>query len=168
MVDAIALRWFDVVLSAWLREREAEALAYLLQENRTLHAQLGDRPLRLTNDQRCRLAVLGHRLGRARLQELATIVTPDTILRWHRRLVARKWTSPRRRRGRATVLRQIQALVVRRHGRIPRGGTTRIQGALQVVGHRVGRTTIARILKAHGLPPVPEPPTSWRTFLQAH
>ena len=61
MVDAIALRWFYVALSAWLREREreAEALAYLLQENRTLRAQLGDRPLCLTNDQRCRLTVLG-------------------------------------------------------------------------------------------------------------
>jgi putative transposase len=50
----------------------------------------------------------------------------------------------------------------------PTWGYTRIQGALRNVGHRVGRSTIARILKAHGLPPVPERPTSWRTFLRAH
>ena len=52
MVDAIALRWFYLALSAWLREREGEALAYLLQENRTLRAQLGHRPLRLTDARR--------------------------------------------------------------------------------------------------------------------
>ena len=68
MVDPMALRWFDVALSAWLHQRETEALASLLQENRTLRAQLDHRPLRLTDDQRRRLAVLGHRLGRARLQ----------------------------------------------------------------------------------------------------
>jgi putative transposase len=50
----------------------------------------------------------------------------------------------------------------------PTWGYTRIQGALQNVGHRVGRSTIARILRAHGLPPVPERPTSWQTFLRAH
>jgi len=75
VVDVVALRWFSFALSAWLRERETEALAYLLEENRTLRAQLGNRPLRLTNDQRRRLAVLGHRLGRRRLQDVA-IVTP--------------------------------------------------------------------------------------------
>ena len=76
-VDPMALRWFDVARSAWLYPRETEALASLLQENRTLRAQLDHRPLRLTDDhwplrltddQRRRLAVLGHRLGRARLQ----------------------------------------------------------------------------------------------------
>jgi transposase InsO family protein len=155
-------------LSASLHQREADALAYLLQENRTLRAQLGDGPVRLTEAQRRRLAVLGHRLGCARLQGLATIVTPDTILRWHRRLVARKWTYPRRRRGRAAVVREIQTLIIRMARENPTWGYTRMQGALKVVGHRVGRTTIARLVKAHGLSPVPGRPTSWQTFLQAH
>ena len=168
MIDATALRWFYVTLTAWLHRRDTDALAYLLEENRTLRAQLGGRPLSLTNDQRRRLAVLGHRLGRARLQRLAHLVTPDTVLRWHRRLVARKWTYPRTTRGRATVLREIRTLVVRMARENPTWGYTRIQGALKVVGHRVGRTTIARVLKAHGLPPVPERPTSWHAFLRAH
>ena len=68
MVDPMALRWFYVARSAWLHQRETEALASLLQEKRPLRAQLDHRPLRLTDDPRRRLAVLGHRLGRARLQ----------------------------------------------------------------------------------------------------
>jgi putative transposase len=66
------------------------------------------------------------------------------------------------------VLAEIQRLVVRMAGANPTWGYTRIQGALKNVGHRVGRSTIARMLKAAGVPPVPERPTSWQTFLRAH
>ena len=59
-------------------------------------------------------------------------------------------------------------LVVRMATENPSWGYTRIQGALKNLGHRVGRSTIARILKAHGLPPVPERPTSWQTFLRTY
>jgi hypothetical protein len=82
----------------------------------------------MTND--ADLAVLGHRLGRARLRTLASLATPDTILRWHRRLVARKWTIPRHSRGRAGVLLEIQQLVVRMVDENPTWGYSRIQGAL--------------------------------------
>ena len=75
MSDATALRWFYFTLTAWLHRREAAALDDLLEENRPLRAQLGRRPLRLTDDQRRRLAVLGYRLGRARLQGVASLVT---------------------------------------------------------------------------------------------
>jgi transposase InsO family protein len=111
--------------------------------------------------------VHGHRLGRRRLRQVATIVTPDTILRWHRQLIARKWTYVSRP-GRRGVLAEIQRLVVRMAGENPTWGYTRIQGALKNVGHRVGRSTIARMLNAAGVPPVPERPTSWQTFLRAH
>ena len=78
-----------------------------------------------------------------------------------------KWTYARRpeRRG---VLQNIRRLVVRMAEENPTWGYTRIRGALKNVGHRVARSTIARILKAQGMPPVPERPTSWRTFLRAH
>jgi transposase InsO family protein len=102
------------------------------------------------------------------LREVATIVTPDTLLRWHRQLVARKWTYANRRMSRRSVLAEIRQLVLRMAEENPTWGYTRIQGALKNVGHRVGRSTIARILKAHGLPPAPERPTSWQTFLRAH
>jgi putative transposase len=162
-----ALQMWFVVLIAWLDRQERKALAYLIEENRILRAQLGGRRVRLTDDDRRRLAVRAFRLGRQALRHVATIVTPDTLLRWHRQLVARKWTHVRKsdRRG---VLAEIRRLIVRMAADNPTWGYTRIQGALKNVGHCVGRSTIARILKAHGLPPVPERPTSWRTFLRAH
>ncbi len=99
---------------------------------------------------------------------MATVVTPDTLLRWHRQLVARKWTYPSRRTGRRGVLTEIRQLVVRMADENPTWGYTRIQGALINLTHQVGRSTIARILKAHGLSPAPKRPTSWHTFLRAH
>jgi putative transposase len=142
-------------------------MAYLIEENRILRGHMRGR-IRLTDEDRRRLAVHGHRLGRRRLRDVATIVTPDTILRWHRRLIARKWTYTRRRGGRPGVLTEIRRLVVRMAEENPTWGYTRILGALKNVGHRVSRSTIARILKAHGIPPGPERPTSWQTFLRAH
>ena len=167
MIDPAALQIVLGVLTGWLERREREAIAYLIEENRLLRRQLGTRRLRLTDDDRRRLAARAYRLGRAALREIATIATPDTLLRWHRRLIARKWTYARQP-GRRNVLVEIRRLVVRMAEENPTWGYTRIQGALKNVGHRVGRSTIRRILKAAGLPPVPQRPTSWQTFLKAH
>jgi transposase InsO family protein len=167
VIDPSALQMLLFVLIGWLDRREREALAYLIEENRLLRRQLGRRRVRLTDADRRRLAMRAFRVGRGALRAIATIVTPDTLLRWHRQLVARKWTcaTPTGRRG---VLAEIRRLVVRMATENPTWGYTRIQGALQNLGHAVGRSTIGRVLKAHGLPPVPERPTSWRTFLRAH
>src|SRR5471032_2517576 len=154
-------------LVGWLDQRQQDAVAYLIEENRILRGHVRGR-IRLTDDERRRLAVHGHRLGRRRLREVATIVTPDTILRWHRQLIARKWTYAKRRGGRPGVLAEIRRLVVRMAEENPTWGYTRMVGALKNVGHRVSRSSIARILKARGIPPVPERPTSWQTFLRAH
>jgi hypothetical protein len=78
-------------LAGWLNRQPQEVIEYLLEENRTLRGQLGGRRVRLTDEQRRRLAVRGQRLGRQVLSHVATIVTPDAILRWHRPLIARKW-----------------------------------------------------------------------------
>src|SRR5450759_2291090 len=154
-------------LVGWLDQRQQAAMAYLIEENRILCGHVRGR-IRLTDKERRRLAVHGHRLGRRRLRDVATIVTPDTILRWHRQLIARKWTYAKRRGGRPGVLAEIRRLVVRMAEENPTWGYTRSVGALKNVGHRVSRSTIARILKAAGVPPVPERPTSWQTFLRAH
>ena len=167
MIDPAALQMVLGVLTGWLDRREREAVAYLIEENRLLRRQLGTRRLRLTDDDRRRLAARAYRVGRAALREIATIATPDTLLRWHRQLIARKWTYASKP-GRRGVLLEIRRLVVRMAEENPTWGYTRIQGALKNVGHRVGRSTIRRILKAAGLPPVPQRPTSWQTFLKAH
>ena len=152
----------------WFEREQLDVIAFLREENRVLKSQLAGRRLRLDDAQRRRLAVLGRRLGRGVLREVATLVTPETILRWHRELVARKWTYVRRRPGRPGVLTEIRRLVVRMATENPNWGYTRIQGALKNVGHRVARSTIASILKAEGIPPSRERPMTWRTFLHAH
>jgi putative transposase len=141
-----------------------------MEENRVLRRQLGQQRLQFTNAGRRRLAVRGRRLGRQVLRQIATIVTTDTILRWHRQLIVRKWPYPNKRAGRQSVLADIRRLVVRMAEENPTWGYTRVQGALKNVGHRVGRSTIARILKAHGVSPVPAPSRteSSRTRESAH
>ena len=168
MIDASALQMVLAVLTGWLDRQERQALAYLMEENRVLRRQLRGQRLQFTDADRRRLAVRGHRLGRQVLRQIASVVTPDTILRWHRQLIVRKWTYPNTRSGRHGVLAEIRRLVVRMADENPTWGYTRIQGALKNVGHRVGRSTIARILKLHGVSPVPARPTSWQTFLRAH
>ena len=95
-------------------------------------------------------------------------MTPDTILRWHRELVARKWTYRDRRARPADAQARLRALVIRMPIENPTWGYTRMQGALKNLGHHVGRSTIARILRAEGIPPGRQRPMTWRTFVQAH
>ena len=89
-------------------------MVYLLEENKVLKARLCRRKLRLTDDERRRLAVKGKALGRKLLAEVAGIVTPETLLAWHRRLIARKWDYSERRKqpGRPRVMAEISKLVV--------------------------------------------------------
>src|SRR5262245_17757087 len=93
--DVSRLRILLVSLAGWINRYQQHVLEYLVEENRVLREQLKGHRLRLTDDQRRRLAAKGHRLGRRLLSRVATIVTPDTILRWHRRLIAEKWSYPR-------------------------------------------------------------------------
>jgi putative transposase len=112
-------------------------------------------------------------LGRKVLAQVGTLVTPDTILRWHRLLVARKWDYSARRQkqpGRPALAVEIRDLVVRLARENPRWGYDRIQGALANLGHKISDTTVKNILGAHGIEPAPQRkrrPT-WKTFLKAH
>ena len=105
------------------------------------------------------------------MRNMATIVTPDTLLAWHRRLIAWKYDgSTRRGPGRTPVMAEIRALIVRMATDNRDWGYTRIQGALANLDHRVSRGTIATILREHGLDPAPElvKKTSWAEFLKIH
>ena len=144
---------------------------YLQEENRVLRDQLGNKRLRLGDEQRRRLAVKAKKLGRKALSEVASLVTPDTLLAWHRRLIARKYDgSQRRGPGRPRVMHRIRELVVRLAQENSTWGYTRDSRSVANLGHQVGRSTIARTLKERGLEPAPERrrKTSWQQFLQAH
>jgi transposase InsO family protein len=118
------------------------------------------------------LAVKGKELGRRALAQISTIVTPDTILRWHRELVAQKWNHSEGRRspGRPKVAKEVEELVLRMAKENPTWGYDRIQGALKNLGHELSDTTVANILKAHGVEPAPRRTrtTTWKTFIKAH
>jgi len=144
---------------------------YLREENRVLREQLGGRRLRLNDDQRRRLAARAKRLGRKVLAEVATIVTPQTLLAWHRKLIAQKYDgSAQRAPGRPRAAADIQTLVVRMAEENRDWGYRRIQGALANLGHEVARSTIAAILQRKGIEPAPErkKQTSWKEFLTRH
>src|ERR671924_1542542 len=103
------------MIAGWIQRHQQQVITYLQEENRVLKAQLGGRRLRLTNTDRRRLAALAHPLGRQRLREVATLVTPDTLLRWYQRLIAQKFDGSKHRGqlGRPPVAEEIELLVVR-------------------------------------------------------
>jgi putative transposase len=154
-----------------VNRRQLDIIDYLKEENRILREQQRGRRIRLTDDQRRRLAIKGELLGRQVLKDIAGFVTPATILRWYRELVAAKYDGTRGRRGgRPATARTVQQLVVRFATENPGWGYTRIRGALRNLGHALGRNTIKRVLKEHGLEPAPARSKGmpWKTFLKAH
>ena len=136
-----------------------------------LREQLGGRRLRLDDNQRRRLATKAKGLGRKILADVATIVTPETLLAWHRRLIAQKYDgSGRRGPGRPRTVGVTENLVVRMAEENRGWGYRRIQGALSNLGHELARSTIAEILQRHGIQPAPERTrkTTWKEFLTRH
>ncbi len=144
---------------------------YLVAENRILRAQIPGR-VKLSDGERRTLAQIGKRLGRKALGEIASIVRPETILDWHRRLVARKFDGSKKRRypGRPMIDQAIEALVVRFATENCNWGYDRIAGAIANLGHTVSDQTVGNILKRHGIPPVPgrKKTTTWKDFIRAH
>jgi putative transposase len=145
--------------------------AYLVTENRILRQQITGR-VRLNDGERKTLAELGKKLGRQALAEVATIVKPETILAWHRTLVAKKFDgSPQRKTlGRPPVDAELEALVVRLAQGNRSWGYDRIVGALKHLGYAISDQTVGNILKRHGIPPAPKrkKTTTWQEFIRTH
>ena len=132
------------MVAGWIQRHQHQVITYLHEENRVLKAQLGGRRLRLTDTERRRLAALAHPLGRTRLQKVATLVTPETLLRWYQRFIAQKFDGSKQRRplGRPRVPEEVEQLVVRMAAENPTWGYRRIQGALANLGHHIDALTV--------------------------
>src|SRR5256885_8936672 len=125
-----------VSLAGWLNQRQHQIIDYLVEENCVLREQIGRRRLRFTDDQRRRLASKARKLGRKVLAQVATIVTPETLLAWHRKLIAKKYDgSACRTPGRPRTATEIAALVLRMAKENRSWVTGEIQGAMANVGH---------------------------------
>ena len=112
-----------------------------------------------------------HSIGRKALLELTTTFTPDTILRWHRELVTNQFDSSHKRKpGRPRIRQEVVDAIVRFAGENPTWGYDRIQGALRNLRYHISDSTVANVLKAHGIEPAPDRQRmpSWSTFLKAH
>ena len=165
------LQFFITLASAWLNRQQVDLIDYLIEQNRVLLELLGDKKPRLTNEMRRRLAVKAKAVGRKGLFEIPTIFRPDTLLGWHRRLVALKHDcSARRGPGRPRIMKDIQALIVRMALENPMWGYTRIRDAFSNLNYVIARTTVSNVLSEHGIIPAPErgKRTRWRDFLNAH
>src|SRR5213595_1430165 len=120
-----------MMVSGWVHRHQLIVIEFLRAENRLLKERLRGRRIRFTDAERALLARKAKAVGRKTLLELDTIVSPDTLLRWHRRLVAQKWNySNRRGVGRPGIMQHISELIVRMAQENSGWGYTRIQGAL--------------------------------------
>lgn len=171
VASCLPLQYLIAALALWLNRQQQDVIDYLKEENQLLKAKLGDLKIQFTDGERCRLAIRAKALGRKLLNQLETLVTPDTLLRWHRQLVAQKWNYVHRRApGRPRIKDEIAALILTMAEENPGWGYTRILGALRNLGHQVSRTTVANVLEENGIDSAPlrGKRTKWSTFLKAH
>jgi transposase InsO family protein len=144
---------------------------YLVTENRLLRTQIKGR-IRLSDGERKTLAEIGKKLGKQALKEVASIVSPDTILAWHRKLVAQKFDGSQQRKapGRPAIDQELEALVVRLAQENRSWGYDRIAGALQHLGDTISDQSVGNMLQRHGIPPAPErkTTTTWTECIRTH
>jgi putative transposase len=166
--------WACVVakITGSVNEHLLQRNEYLLTENRVLRSRLEKRP-RFTDPERLALATAAKPLGRALLAEIATLVTPDTLLRWHRRLVEKVTPQERDARsgpGRPPVDPAVVEFVLQFARENPSWGYDRIAGALKELGHTISDAAVGNTLKENSVPPAPERKkgTSWADFVVIH
>jgi putative transposase len=165
-VYLVACRLFALVLLLARSDRSKELeLLVLRHELSILRRQA--RRLQLRESDRLLLAALSRVTPRRSWQ--AFLVTPATLLRWHRRIVACRWTYPHRRPGRPPVDREVRQLIVRLARENSHWGYVRIAGELRKLGITISATFVRRVLARAGIPPAPErAASSWRSFLRQH
>jgi len=173
LIHCFVCLMLDMLAAAGVAAHENDLeIALLRQQLRVLERKLDSKPS-LSRPEKLMLLALSNRLKRVnhnwrdRLRQCLLLVKPDTLLKWHRQLVRRKWTfqSPNLG-GRPRLNAALEALIVRLVRENPRSGLTKIADELLKLGYAVDRTTIRNVMRRHHLPPAPERGrSSWRTFL---
>ena len=117
------------MMAGWMNRQQQDMIDHLKEENKILREKLGPKRICLNNDQRKRLAIMGKSLGRKLLSEVSTAVSPDTILRWHGSLVARKYDGSKSAKfGRPQISEELRNLVIKIAKANRDWGYIRIQG----------------------------------------
>ena len=160
------------VFAGAVNQEQQQKIDFLCAQLQVVKEAMGNRRILLDDDQRRRLAVQGKLLGSKVLEEISTLFTPATILRWHRQLVAQKWdySKQQRRMGRPATPQEVVDLILRFAKENPAWGYDRIADSLANIGHKVSDQTVGNVLKGHGIEPAPKRKrtTTWATFLKAH
>jgi hypothetical protein len=159
------------MIAGWVNRQQHTIIEFLQEENRILLEQLGGKPKRFANAQRVRLARKAKPLGRHRLLALGTAVTPDTLLRWFRTLVARRRTYPSNAgTGRPSVAPEVEKLVLKLMEGNRSSACDRFVGALINLRLHLSDSTVDNILKRNGIPSAPGrlKRTTCRQRLKAH
>ncbi|HEY7418226.1 MAG TPA: integrase core domain-containing protein [Ktedonobacteraceae bacterium] len=182
MTFAVLANLFSVLLD-FLRlfgrsDQEKDLEILLLRQQVRILQRNRSRPPRLALWEKVPLAMLAGKLvqraphSRARLSQSLLLFTPETVLRWHRELVRRKWTFRHQpTAGRPRIAVELEALIVRLARENPRWGYGKIEGELRKLGYRVGRSTVRNVLKRQHLPPAEvraQKSSTWRSFLRQH
>ena len=167
----IRFQFAVVMLAGWINRHQQAIIDYLTEEKQVLLEQLGGKPNRFSDSQRRRLALKAKEVSRHDLLGIQTMITPDTLRRWLRKLVALKWTfSKGRPPGRPMVDPEIERLVLNILTENPGWGSDKVVGTHKNLGYSISDTTIDNIRKRNGIAPAPEreKKTNWNTFLKAH
>lgn len=161
-----------VALAGWMNRHQQEVIEFLREENRVLREKLGPGRIILNDSQRRRLAMAAAKLGRNLLSKFATLFQPDTLLKWYRALIARKYDGSAHRKPGPEPKKadSVRDLVLQMAGANPGWGYGHIQGELLGLGFDVSWQTVRRIMLDHGLLPDPDKPykTTWTTFIKSH
>ena len=160
-----------IMLAGWMNRHQQDMIEYLREENKILREKFGKRRIILNDDQRRRLAVRGKELGKKLLSEVSTIFSPETVLRWHRDLIARKYDgSGSRKMGRPQISDELRDLIIKVAKANRDWGYPRIQGQLKYLGYKVSPKTIANVLKKAGIEPQPDrkKKITWKEFIRNH
>ncbi len=163
------------MLAGWINRQQQEAINYLMEENKILKHEIlratGKRRIILNDRQRRRLAILGRKLGRKLLGEVCCSFSPDTLMMWHRKLVARKYDGSKNRckGGRPRISDYLKQLIIDMAKDNKHLGCRKLHGFLKYLGLKVSPSTISRVLREHGIEPSPKRPekTSWNEFIKS-